>query len=258
MTALLWLVMLAELIATSVSVVPGCALDSLRVPILVYHNVTPLAPDASPKKREFIISPEQFEWQMSYLRAQGIAVLPLDALIDALQGRGRIEGPAVVVVFDDGWLGQYEHAFPVLRRLGYPATFFIFTNPIGSNVRWMTWEQLRELTAAGMTIASHTRTHPRLNRIEDPVELRREIAGSRELLERKLGVEVKHFAYPFGTYTPAVLAAVQEAGYRSARAFPGGPWNHACDVWTLRAVHVTEDSVRFRRIVQPRVTPDGA
>jgi peptidoglycan/xylan/chitin deacetylase (PgdA/CDA1 family) len=122
----------------------------------------------------------------------------------------------------------------------------------------MTWEQLRELTAAGMTIASHTRTHPRLNRTEDPVELRREIAGSRELLERKLEVEVKHFAYPFGTYTPAVLAAVQEAGYRSARAFPGGPWNHACDVWTLRAVHVTEDSVRFRRIVQPRVTPDGA
>jgi peptidoglycan/xylan/chitin deacetylase (PgdA/CDA1 family) len=222
MTALLWLVMLAETIATSTSVVPGCALDSLRVPILVYHNVTPLAPDASPKKREFIISPEQFEWQMSYLRAQGIAVVPLDVLIDALQGRGKIEGPAVVVAFDDGWLGQYEHAFPVLRRLGYPATFFIFTNPIGSNVRWMTWEQLRELTAAGMTIASHTRTHP------------------------------------FGTYTPAVLAAVQEAGYRSARAFPGGPWNHACDVWTLRAVHVTEDSARFRRIVQPRVTPDGA
>jgi peptidoglycan/xylan/chitin deacetylase (PgdA/CDA1 family) len=195
---------------------------------------------------------------MAHLREQGIAVVSLDALIDALQGRGRIDGPAVVITFDDGWLTQHEYAFPVLRRFGYPATFFIFTNPIGRDARWMTWEQLRELSAAGMTVGSHTCTHARITRIEDPAELRREIASSRELLERKLETRVKHFAYPFGTFTPAVIAAVQEAGYQSARAFPGGAWNHACDVWTLRSVHVTEDPARFKKIVKPYVTPSGA
>ena len=176
MTALFWLMMLVATSAPGTPLIPGCAPDSLRVPILVYHNVTPLPPDASRALREFNVSPDQFEWQMAHLRAQGIGVVSLDALIDARLGRGRIDGPAVVIAFDDGWLGQYQYAFPVLRRFGYSATFFNFTNPIGRNARWMTWDQLREL----------------------------------------------------------------------------------CDVWTLRSVHVTEDSARFRKIVEPRVRRGGA
>jgi peptidoglycan/xylan/chitin deacetylase (PgdA/CDA1 family) len=231
-----------------------CGTDSLRVPILVYHKIAPHRPGESATQLELNVSPDAFASQMSYLHARGIAVVPLSRLVAALEGQDRITGAAVVITFDDGLVSQYQHAFPVLRQYGYPATFFVYTNPIGRNEKWLTWEQLAEMSKAGMTIGSHTRTHPWITKLTDAQELRNEIAGSRELLERKLGVPVSYFAYPFGIHTPEVIAVVQAAGYRAARAYPGGTVNRSCDLWTLQSIAVTDDMRRFRGLVDPKNT----
>ena len=81
--------------------------------------------------------------------------------------------------------------------------------------RPMTWEMLEEMRRAGMTIASHSRTHPLLSR-ENPDTLRDEIAGSRSDLKSRLGVDVLHFAYPNGWFNAATVEAVAQAGYRWA------------------------------------------
>jgi peptidoglycan/xylan/chitin deacetylase (PgdA/CDA1 family) len=225
--------------------------DSLRVPILVYHSVIPHKPGDSSKQREFDVSPEMFEAQMTYLRDHRIVVVPFEQLVNALQGRGTVPRRAVVISFDDGWENQYVHAFPILRRFGYTATFFVFNSPLGRDDRYLTWDQLREMQKAGMTVGAHTFTHPRLKDLHDPKMLHREIDVSRERLERQLGSPIAFFAYPFGVPTPDVTAAVQAAGFRAARAFPGGVWHHPADLWTLRSVEVTEPMERFKRIVDP-------
>jgi len=84
-----------------------------------------------------------------------------------------------------------------------------------SGLRPLSWDEVRALHRAGLTIGSHTRTHALLNR-EEPGCVQAETAGSRLELERELGVPVEHFAYPDGRFDDVALTAVHAAGYRFA------------------------------------------
>src|SRR6478609_7442019 len=116
--------------------------DSRRVPILVYHSVMPHHPGQTAEQRVLDVDDSVFVAQMRYLVDGGYHVVSLDALVDALEGRDTLPKHAVVITFDDGWENQYRHAFPVLRRFGLTATFFVFTTPIGKDEKLMTWEEL--------------------------------------------------------------------------------------------------------------------
>lgn len=79
--------------------------------------------------------------------------------------------------------------------------------------RPLTWEMIAEMSRAGITLGSHSRSHPALTR-ESAQTVLAEVAGSRQALEHKLGTPVRHFAYPGGHFNPAVVRAVAESGYR--------------------------------------------
>ncbi len=81
--------------------------------------------------------------------------------------------------------------------------------------RSLDWNMLDEMSAAGITIGSHSRTHPLLT-LEEPARVREEVEGSRRLLEQSLGRAIHHFAYPDGRFSTQVVAAVKKAGYRFA------------------------------------------
>ena len=132
----------------------------------------------------------------------------------------------VVLTFDDGYLDTLTAALPLLRRYGCTATCYVVSDCIGGHNRWddgrgrtrqtlMTREQIGLWLDAGMEIASHSCSHPWLEKLSEP-EAAREISESRGALQRMFGVAVDHFAYPFGTFTAAVTEAVKRAGYASA------------------------------------------
>ncbi len=231
---------------------PSPAPDSIRVPILVYHNIQPANEASRIRRAELTMTPEVFAQEMQYLKDRGIAVVSLAALVDALNGKGTIAQPAVVITFDDGRVNQYEHAFPVLKRLGFTATFFPFTHAIGRNPRYFTWPQLLEMQKAGMTIGSHSNLHVRVDRIHDAATWQLEIKGSRDVLREHLGTSIDFFSYPFGALAVAGDSAVRAAGYRAARAFSGGAWNRASDNWRLHAVPITGEFAQFQRTVDPK------
>lgn len=83
----------------------------------------------------------------------------------------------------------------------------------------LTWEMVREMHRAGMTIGSHTKTHPVLIH-ETRQMICQEAAGSRESLARGLAAagnaEIRHFAYPCGQFNSDVVDAVAASGYRYA------------------------------------------
>jgi peptidoglycan/xylan/chitin deacetylase (PgdA/CDA1 family) len=229
--------------------------DSMYVPILVYHGVFPHHPGQTRDQIEYDVAPENFEKQMAYLRDSGFRVISLSSYVDALRKGDTVPRKSVVITLDDGPTNQYVHAFPVLRKFGYTATFFIYPNPMeNSHENFMTWAQVRELQAAGMTIGSHTYTHPRLT---DSVykhnmkDLNLEIAKSRAVLEKRLNTTVDLIAFPFGLHTPVSDSAIKAAGYRSARGFPGGGWNSAATVYALRAFEITDNMAAFRRDLRP-------
>src|SRR3954468_1604422 len=221
--------------------------DSLRVPILVYHSVMPHHPGQTAEQRVLNVEDAVFEAQMKYLADGGYHVVSFAALVDALEGRDSLPDRAVVITFDDGWGNQYRHAFPILRRFGLTATFFVFTTPIGKDPKLMTWEQLRELQDGGMTIGSHTRTHPVLP--DYHAALHNEVQMSREDIKEHLGRAPDFFAYPFGEWDSLSAAWARTAGYRAARTYRGGAWNSPSDLYHLRAVPVTENMQAFERAV---------
>lgn len=223
-----------------------------RVPILVYHNVAPHLPGDSAAKRAYTVSPQAFEQQMQYLRDEEFHVVPLGALVSELEGGPDVPDRAVVITLDDGWVNQYRNAVPILKRFGYTATFFVFPNPIGRDSRFMTWPELQEVLSLGMTIGSHSRTHPRMTKLATPRALADEVSGSRRTLEAHLNRPIDFFAYPFGEHPPDVEAAVRAAGYRAARGFPGGAVNGPQNIWALRSVMVTDSLANFRRQLDPR------
>jgi peptidoglycan/xylan/chitin deacetylase (PgdA/CDA1 family) len=77
------------------------------------------------------------------------------------------------------------------------------------------WDMLAEMVAGGVTVGSHTRSHALLAN-ETPQVLRDEVEGSRRELEQRLGVPIRHFAYPDGRFNARAIQAVADAGYRSA------------------------------------------
>lgn len=108
--------------------------------------------------------------------------------------------------------------------------------------RPMTWRDLRALAAEGFDVGAHTRTHPILSRLS-PEQLQDEIAGCKEQIEQKLGLPVRHFAYPNGLredYTPQVVEMVSRAGYTAAVTTVGGMNSPATPILELHRIAAPE------------------
>lgn len=79
----------------------------------------------------------------------------------------------------------------------------------------LSWGALAEVAGCGIEIGTHSHTHPELDRVGDP-EILWEVREPRRLVEDRLGVPVRSFAYPYGHYNRWVRDAVAAAGYRAA------------------------------------------
>ncbi|MBK7831763.1 MAG: polysaccharide deacetylase family protein [Gemmatimonadetes bacterium] len=128
---------------------PTAPPDSLRVPILVYHNIQSSADARGVRGADLTMRPEVFAAQMQYLKEHGIPVVSFTALVEALEGKRTLPPKAVVITFDDGRLNQYTNAIPVLKKLGFTATFFPFTHAMDRNPRYFSWAQLQGVAAGG-------------------------------------------------------------------------------------------------------------
>ena len=176
---------------------------------LMYHDVLLRCPPSDGSPEFFGVSHDAFREHLDVLQELGVAGC---SLAQALDRRGE---NCVAITFDDGNLGQYERAFPALLERGMTATFFIPTTWVG-RPNFVTWDHLREMKAAGMSIQSHTRTHAYFSEI-DAGTAREELVGSKAELDEALEQDTNQIALP-GGFEPrsALWALIQEAGYRVA------------------------------------------
>jgi len=185
-----------------------------KIPILMYHEIY------RPEERDHLRSltnPDYntevnvFRKQMAYLYARRMKTLTIDELFSKgsfIQGEGTI-----CLTFDDGWRGNYLHAYPILREYGLKATFFIATDLIGKPF-YMAWEDIKEMAASGMSIQSHTVTHRPLAHMGGERVLF-ELSESKRVIEERLGQEVRHLSLPHGSGNGSTWSIAKEAGYKS-------------------------------------------
>ena len=124
--------------------------------------------------------------------------------------------------------------------------------------RFLNWDEAREMRDAGMTIGSHTRSHPILGRL--PAESQKqELEDSKREIEHQLGSKVRALAYPVGAkncFSDVTEQIAMNAGYRMCFSAYGG----INDVTHLRRSNLLRGTVpsnteKFRAVATARINP---
>jgi peptidoglycan/xylan/chitin deacetylase (PgdA/CDA1 family) len=187
------------------------------VPILSYHQFSLDRAD------KLIATKSTFEEQMKFLKDRGYRVITLDQLFDFLEFKSQIPKKSVVINIDDGWRSTYDIAFPILKKYGYPATLFVYTDLIVGSEKTLSWDLIQEMANNGMDIQCHTKTHRRLTTIDQKESFKeyfeaieKELSACEAMIKKKLNKEVKYLAYPYGDTNPLVIELLKKHGYRGA------------------------------------------
>lgn len=186
------------------------------VPILSYHKFTKGRPDL------LTVTEKAFEDQMRFLKDNGYHVITLDEMFDFIDFKRDIPAKSVVITVDDGWRSAYDIAYPILKKWGFPATMFVYTNFVGAG-QGVSWNMLKEMARGGIDIECHTVTHRYLDRrtgnenFQEYFEaIKKELTESSRIIKQHTGTDVKYLAYPYGSTNPLVIALLAKLGYRGA------------------------------------------
>lgn len=164
----------------------------------------------------------------------------------------KTPGKPVVITFDDGFQDFHDVAFPMMQEVGFNGTVFLVANHLGGLNEWdikigdvshplMSKETVLQLHAKGVEFGSHTQSHTRLTSDSDELQAQ-EILGSREILERELGITIDTFCYPYGSYNDLSVRLVKQAGYRFATTCDKGLNNGSEDPSKLKRIAIRNDT----------------
>lgn len=216
----------------------GGRADAAGVRILAYHRV-------SPDRDELAVTPSRFREQMEHLATAGYRVVGVDEAVAALDSAQRV--PTIGLTFDDGYKDVADHGLPVLVDLGFRATIFVPTGAIDGThpFSWyerppplLDWATIADLDRdSTVEFGAHTVTHANLLGL-NAAEAEREIAGSKEILESRLGHPVAAFCYPAGLYGAREQDLVRASGYEVAVGAEPGPNGPDSDRLGLRRIGV--------------------
>ncbi len=178
--------------------------------ILTYHSIDDSGSPIS-------LAPAAFAAHVRWLASAPVRVLTLDALVAA----SASSGDAVAITFDDGFANFAEHAAPLLREHGLPATIFVVSGHVGATNAWggrrqlgipvlplLTWDSLGRLAESTIAVGGHTRTHARLGALSR-IDADDEIIGGLKDITQHIGLRPTAFAYPYGDAPAAAVATVR-------------------------------------------------
>lgn len=223
-----------------------------RIPILMYHEValaSEIEPLAHKIGRGYIVLRDRFAEHMAFLKDAGFAAISLPELWRWSRGECALPVRPIVISFDDGYVGNFTRALPVLTTHGLTATFFIVTNKVGTP-HMLDWPQLREMRAQGMSIQSHTANHPLLSTLNE-ADTRAELASSKRAIEEKLGAPVEFLSLPNGDSNRHYANVAQECGYRGGCSSIFGFNERGTDVFFWKRIAMKKHTTleNFRRLV---------
>lgn len=208
-----------------------------QVPIIMYHNIV------ENPAQDSEISAERFEEQIKRLYDDGYKAVSMQDLLEYVETGKELPEKPICITFDDGYLSNYEIAYPILKKYDMKATIFVIGSTIGCLTNYkdtnypitphFTLEQAKEMIESGIvSIQSHTydmhqwkpyedTDKPRENilKFEDETEteymniLKQDNLKIKEIIEQ-LGDELIAVAYPSGKYETLTNVVLNENGIK--------------------------------------------
>lgn len=185
-----------------------------EIPILCYHQIRDYKPTDSKTAMTYIVPPAVFHEQMKALADSGYQTILPDQLYDYLAYGKPLPPKPMMLTYDDTGLDQYTVALPAMEKYNFKGAFFVMTVSLG-RPRYMSKEQVKELSDKGHTIGSHTWDHHNVKKYQGQ-DWVTQIEKPTKTLEAITGKPIKHFAYPFGLWNKEAIPELKKRGMISA------------------------------------------
>ncbi|MBQ9658175.1 MAG: polysaccharide deacetylase family protein [Clostridia bacterium] len=200
-----------------------------RIAVLCYHNIA-----TTEEKQNFLdeqdwtITVENFEEQLKYLQKNNYKTLTMQEFYKWKQGEINLPYKSVLITFDDGFLSNYQYAFPLLKKYNMNATVFI----VGSFIDNSTdneWQGNIKTYMSNEILEKVKKEYPNIEIYSHSYNLHYQGAINRNTEELKNDIEtfnskfenIDIYCYPFGQYNYNMKQALKEENYKMA--FKYGP-----------------------------------
>lgn len=232
--------MVADTVSQTVvssTIAPAAAiLAKQEVPILCYHQLRDWKPTDSKVARDYIVPPAAFAAQLKALADSGYQTILPDQLYNYLAFGASLPKKPVMLTFDDTDLDQYTIAAPEMKKYGFKGVYFVMTVSIG-RPRYMSKEQIKELSDQGHVIASHTWDHHNVKKYAGS-DWETQIEKPTKQLEAITGKKIEYFAYPFGLWNPQAIPELKKRGMKAAFQLYA-PRDQQDPLFTIRRIIIT-------------------
>ena len=224
----------------------GISNDGIQsVPIIAYHRFDDNC------NSPLCMSTEIFDNQMEYLKINGYKTITQEELISFLDYRSSIPEKSIMITIDDGYRSIYKIAYPILKKYGFTATLFVYTDFVGACKNAITWKQLKEMKSNGFSIGSHTLSHADLtkqmpNETDEDfcVRIMKELRVSKQIIDKKLNQDTISLAFPYGSYNEEVLNFTKSCGYNIAVSVKRGSNPFFSDPLTLKRSQILKRDMK--------------
>ena len=214
-----------------------------EIPILLYHNIG----NYPERMMEDGMLPETFEKQMKFLADNGYQIVTLHQALDHMNRKTTLSSKAMAITIDGGYQDAFTNVLPVLKKYGFPATFFIPPESIGRQrtikddfIECLTWDQVRESRNCGMEIGllAYQGQSIRLKSYNEHA-IKESIAPAMKILGREINPRVKYYAFKEGVPQKALWHFLQQQGFGAV--FTQCPTNRRAAVAGIGRIQVDDD-----------------
>jgi peptidoglycan/xylan/chitin deacetylase (PgdA/CDA1 family) len=186
-----------------------------EVPVLCYHQIRDWSASDSKSSRDYIIPVQTFKDHMKMLADSGYHSILPDQYYNYLTTGAALPEKPVMLTFDDTDDDQFTLAAPEMKKHGFKGVFFIMTVSI-NRPRYMTKDQIKQLSDEGHVISSHTWDHHSVKGYATDKDWETQIEKPKKLIEELTGKPAEDFAYPFGLWRPEAIPELKKRGIKSA------------------------------------------
>jgi peptidoglycan/xylan/chitin deacetylase (PgdA/CDA1 family) len=225
------------------------------IPVLMYHHFD------TQVTNNMVVSPKRLEEQLTHLKQQGYNTISMKEYIGYVEGTHTLPEKPILITIDDGYLSNYIHAYPLLKKLEMKATIFAVARSVNEQIglEKFTWAQAKEMYDSGLIeIESHTydmhrqenqkpiATVPimRNGQLETEEQYKKrlydDLAKSKEMIEKNVGNEVLAFAYPYGGYNDTAEAIAQKL-FKTTFSIDPGVYKTGDSSYVVKRLNVTDD-----------------
>lgn len=183
----------------------------IKIPIIIYHAFN--TPEPAGDIYKLFSTQERFEENVTTLLSDGYTFITLEELYQYNKGELALPEKVCILTMDDGWLGCYTEAYPVLQKYNVPTTIFIVSNLVGTE-GYFSWEQAKEMYDSGLAkLHIHGKSHIDYSTVSKE-KLVSDFTEAHRELEEKMGAKIqKIMAYPSGKCTENTKKWLKEVGF---------------------------------------------